>query len=136
MEDKCIFCDIINKKIGSVTVYEDDSFIAILDKFPTAKGHILIIPKKHHKDIFDAPNETLENALIIAKNICIALKKLGYDNINLLQNNGEVAGQSVFHFHLHIIPRKKDDNVTIEFNSQMEEDEVLLKLKDEILKFM
>lgn len=136
MGDKCIFCDIVSKKIDSVTLYDDDNFIAILDKFPTAKGHILVIPKNHHKDIFDAPKETVDNALFVAKKICLALKQLGYDNINLLQNNGEIAGQSVFHFHLHIIPRAENDNVTISFNSQMEEDENLLKLKNEILKFM
>lgn len=136
MEDKCIFCDIINKKIGSITVYEDNDFIAILDKFPTAEGHILVIPKSHHKDIFDAPAKTVENALVIAQKICKALKSMGYDNINLLQNNGEIAGQSVFHFHLHIIPRKENDNVKIEFNSKMEEDEKLLNMKNDILKFI
>lgn len=136
MDNNCIFCDIVNKKINSVIVYEDNDFIGILDKFPTAKAHILVIPKLHQEDIFSADDKMLSNVLVIAKKICNALKKMGYNDINILQNNGSLAGQSVFHYHVHIIPREISDNVKIEFNSQMQEDEVLINIKDEILKYI
>ncbi len=136
MENNCIFCNIANKSMNAVILYEDSKFVAILDKFPTAYGHVLIIPKVHQPNIFDADDDMLSDILIVAKKICNALKKLGYEDINILQNNGAIAGQSVFHYHMHIIPRKSDDNVKIEFDSQMQEDEDLINIKIEILKFM
>ncbi len=136
MEKDCIFCNIANKSMNAVILYEDSDFVAFLDKFPTAFGHVLIIPKVHQANIFEADDNMLAKILIIAKKICNALKELGYEDINILQNNGVNAGQSVFHYHIHIIPRKSDDNVKIEFDSKMQEDEVLNNIKNEILKFM
>ncbi len=136
MENDCIFCKIINKEIPSTTIYEDESFIAILDKFPTANAHILVIPKVHQANIFEADENVLKNILVVAKKLCEALEKMGYSNINLLQNNGEVAGQTVHHLHLHLIPREENDRVVIKFDSKMEEDENLNKIKSEILKYM
>lgn len=136
MSENCIFCKIINKEIPSVIVYEDDNFVAILDKFPTAKAHVLVIPKIHEENIFTASDITTKNILFVAKKICLALNNMGYNNINLLQNNGEIAGQTINHFHLHLVPREENDKVTIEFNSEMEDDDKLAEIKDEIVKCM
>ncbi len=132
----CIFCKIVNDEIPNVKLYEDENFIAILDKFPTAKGHILVMPKKHEENIFEASELTVSLILPVIQKICLALKKMGFSEINIIQNNGEVAGQTVMHLHFHIIPRNIDDNVKIAFNSQMAEDAELNILKDEILKYM
>jgi len=110
MDNNCIFCKIANGEIPSNTVYEDEDFRAILDLSPLQKGHTLLLPKKHCDDLFGIPEETAAKVLPRAKMIAKALKKAtGCDGFNILQNNGEAAGQSVKHFHLHIIPRISGD---------------------------
>ena len=101
----CIFCKIANGEIPSATIYEDDEFRAILDLGPSRKGHTLILPKKHYADLFDMPDETAKTVLPTAKKIAAALvKATNATGVQLIQNNGESAGQTVFHFHLHLIP--------------------------------
>lgn len=112
--DNCIFCKIANGEIPSKTIYEDEDFRAILDLGPATKGHTLILPKNHYGDLFELPKEEASKAIILAKKVAEQLKdKLKCDGLNLVQNNGEKAGQTVFHFHMHIIPRYKDDNQKI-----------------------
>ena len=113
-KDDCIFCKIANGEIPSNTVYEDEDFRAILDMGPAAKGHTLLLPKEHADNLFELPDETAEKALKVAKSIGKKLiSKLDADGMNIVQNNGEIAGQTVLHFHIHIIPRYKDDNQKI-----------------------
>ena len=110
--DNCIFCKILADEIPSSVVYEDDMFRAILDVNPAAKGHVIILPKKHAANIFELPDEEASKILIVARKIAKALKETYHcDGVNILQNNGEAAGQTVFHFHLHMIPRYKGDEV-------------------------
>ena len=110
--DNCIFCKIIDGSIPSTVVYEDADFKAIMDISPAAKGHVLILPKKHCADLLTIDGDVAAKAFGIASKIANAQKKaLGCDGINLLQNSGEAAWQSVFHLHIHLIPRYKDDNV-------------------------
>ena len=105
-EDNCIFCKIANGEIPSETIYEDSSFRVILDLGPASKGHALILPKKHYKDICDLDVETAEKVLPLAKKMGAAMKaSLGCSGFNVVQNNGKEAGQTVFHFHVHLIPR-------------------------------
>jgi len=105
-KDDCIFCKIANGEIPSDTVYEDDKYRAILDLSPAVKGHTLIIPKDHFDDLLSADEETLESVLKLAQRIGAAqLKALKCDGFNVVQNNGEAAGQTVHHLHVHIIPR-------------------------------
>lgn len=112
MQDHCVFCRIITGEIPSATVYEDEDFKAILDISPAAKGHIIILPKKHSADLYNLDAGTAEKALIVAQKIAKAMKEvLGCDGLNLLQNNGEAAGQTVLHFHIHLIPRYHNDQV-------------------------
>jgi histidine triad (HIT) family protein len=112
--DNCIFCKIIDGSIPSTVVYEDDDFKAIMDIAPAAKGHVLILPKKHCADLLSIDEDVASKALKIASKIANAQKKaFNCDGINLLQNTGEAAWQSVFHLHIHLIPRYKDDNVVV-----------------------
>lgn len=110
----CIFCKILKGDIPCNKVFENDNFIAILDAFPANEGHTLVIPKKHYKDIFEIDEDTLKEGYAIAKKIAEALKKsLNIENINILQNNGALASQTVNHFHIHVIPRIENDKVVI-----------------------
>ena len=109
MED-CIFCKIIAGEIPSTAVYEDEDFKAILDVGPAARGHVIIIPKKHAANIYELEDEDAAKVFPIAKKIATALKKTyDCDGVNVLQNNGKAAGQTVFHFHMHLIPRYEND---------------------------
>ena len=106
MKDDCIFCKLANGVFETNTLYEDDQFRVIFDASPATKGHVLIIPKEHYANAFEMPEDLIGDAYKFAKKIATALKDItGCDGINILQNNGEVAGQTVFHFHIHIIPR-------------------------------
>ena len=112
--DQCIFCKIAAGEIPSSTVYEDEYFKAILDLSPATKGHTIIIPKKHMKDAAELEGEYAKRILPVAAKIGMAMKKgLGCTGFNLVQNNGESAGQTVMHYHMHIIPRYQGDSVQI-----------------------
>ena len=110
--EKCIFCEIIANRIPSYKLYEDDNVICMLDINPLTKGHCLVIPKKHYKDIFEIDEVTLANIILAAKKVSMQIrKKLGAMGINILHASGKEAQQSVFHFHLHLVPRFKGDNL-------------------------
>ena len=113
-KDDCIFCKLANGDIPTNTIYEDESFRAILDMGPATKGHALILPKDHAMNLFELPDEISSKVLPLASKLGKQMvEKLGADGMNLVQNNGEVAGQTVMHFHLHLIPRYKEDGQTI-----------------------
>ena len=113
-KDDCIFCKIANGEIPSATVYEDSVCRVILDVNPANKGHALIIPKEHFDDIYSIDAEPAAKIFTIATEVAKAQKaELNPDGLNILQNNGEAAGQTVFHFHMHLVPRYIKDNVTM-----------------------
>ena len=110
----CIFCKIANGEIPSTTLYEDEDFRVILDLGPATRGHALLLPKNHFANLFELDDETAQKAILVAKKMAGKMKDaLGADGFNLVQNNGEAAGQSVFHFHMHLIPRYENDNAGI-----------------------
>lgn len=114
MEQNCIFCKIANGEIPSATIYEDEEFRAILDLGPASKGHALILPKTHASNLFELPDETAAKAMVLAKKLGRKLQEgLHADGLNVVQNNGEAAGQTVFHFHMHLIPRYEKDTVNV-----------------------
>ncbi|MCI8504710.1 MAG: HIT family protein [Lachnospiraceae bacterium] len=105
-DETCIFCKIANGEIPAAAIYEDEQFRVILDLGPASKGHALILPKNHFTDLTDLDEETSSKVLALAAKVGTAMKKsLGCAGFNLVQNNGEAAGQTVFHFHMHVIPR-------------------------------
>ena len=112
MKEDCIFCKIAKGEIHSATVYEDSHFTVILDVNPATKGHCLIIPKEHFDNIYDLDGETAGKLFALATCIARAMRDaLKCDGLNLVQNNGEIAGQTVNHFHLHLIPRYEGDGL-------------------------
>lgn len=111
-DDNCIFCKLANGDIPTTTLYEDEDFRVILDANPASKGHALIIPKEHYPNLYELDDSLAGRAMVLAKKMITKLTEvLGCDGYNLVQNNGECAGQTVFHYHLHLIPRYKDDDV-------------------------
>ena len=128
--DNCIFCKIANGEIPAATLYEDEDFRVILDLGPASKGHALILPKAHAANIYELSDEMAAKAMILAKKMATAMTEaLNCDGFNIVQNNGECAGQTVFHFHMHLIPRYKEDGVGITWTPGSLTDEV----KEEIL---
>lgn len=114
MTDKCVFCEIVNGRLPSFKLYEDDLFLAILDRFPAAPGHTLIVPKFHFEDLFGLCEKEGPAIMPLAQKIAGRLKEtLKPDGFNILQNNGRAAGQAVFHYHMHIIPRRAGDGIGI-----------------------
>lgn len=133
-DDKCIFCKIANGEIPSKTLYEDEEFRVILDLGPATKGHALILPKNHYANLYELPEDTAAHAMLLAKKMAIKMTdKLRCDGFNLVQNNGEIAGQTVFHFHIHLIPRYKDDNQEIGWKKGEPSQEELEEVKNQIV---
>lgn len=115
-KDNCIFCKIINGEIPSYVLYEDEQFKVILDVNPATKGHALILPKEHYANLYELPEETAADAMKLAQRMMRKMtEKLDCDGFNIVQNNGEAAGQTVFHFHMHLIPRYKNDGEILKY---------------------
>lgn len=133
-DDNCIFCKIANGDIPSKTIYEDEKFRVILDLAPDTKGHALILPKDHYKNLFELSDDRASEVFVLAKKLAVQMKdKLNCDGFNILQNNEEVAGQTVFHFHVHLIPRYIDDNQKISLNPSEPSQEELEAVKQQII---
>lgn len=132
-KDDCIFCKIANGEIPSTTVYEDEEFRVIFDIAPASKGHALILPKEHYADIFDIDKDVAGRLFSLATRIANGLKKeLNCEGMNIVQNNGEIAGQTVFHFHLHLIPRYTGDTVNVGWKPGEADMEELSKLAEAV----
>lgn len=130
--DTCIFCRIAAGEIPSKTVYEDEEFRAILDISPASKGHVLILPKEHAADLLELPDETAAHVTVLAKKLAAAMKKsLSAPAIKIVQNNGALAGQTVLHYHMHLIPCY-DGHEVPEWKQLSMEDEELSAVCDAI----
>ena len=134
-DENCIFCKIANGEIPSATLYEGDDFRIILDLGPASRGHALLLPKEHYENLYMLPDELAAKALPVAKKMITKLTEvLGCDGYNVVQNNGETAGQTVFHFHMHLIPRYKGDQVGLGWKmgelTDEERDDILAKLRE------
>lgn len=129
----CIFCKIIAGEIPSNTIYEDEEFKVILDASPASKGHALILPKEHYADIYEIDEDVAARAMKLAKKLAVHMTKvLSCDGFNILQNNHEAAGQTVFHFHIHLIPRyvgAKNDDILI-WNHETFTPEEMAEIRD------
>ena len=108
--DDCLFCKIVKGEIPCSKIYEDDKMIAFLDIRPTNKGHTLIVPKEHHLDLTEMPDDLLSAVAVLSKKIAKAvLTAVNADGVNIIQNNKGAAGQLVMHYHLHVVPRFSND---------------------------
>lgn len=125
-KDDCIFCKLANGQIPTNKIYEDDKFTVIMDAEPATKGHALILPKEHFDNLYEMDDEYASKVMPLAKKIAGHMKDvLGCDGLNVVQNNGTVAGQTVFHFHTHLIPRYKDQDTILTWtHAKLSADEI------------
>ena len=130
-KDDCIFCKLANGEIPTNTIYEDDDFRVFLDAAPATRGHCLIVPKEHFDDLEELDDSVSAKVLPLARKMMKLLKeKLSWDGFNVVQNNGRVAGQTVFHFHTHLIPRYNNDGQHLDMKpSEPKEGELEAVLK-------
>ena len=132
-DEACIFCKIANGEIPSKTLYEDEKYRVILDLGPAARGHALILPKDHYANLYELPDEACGEVMMLAKKMAVRMtEKLGCSGFNLVQNNGEAAGQTVFHFHVHVIPRYEGGPVIAGWTPGEEKPEVLAETAEKI----
>lgn len=135
IKEDCIFCKIAKGDIPSATVYETSDFRVIMDITPANEGHVLIITKEHYDDIFQIDGETAGKLFSLATIVARAIKdELGCDGLNVVQNNREAAGQTVKHFHLHLIPRYIDDGISLAWSQKETDKERLAELAKLIKK--
>lgn len=117
-DNNCIFCKIANGEIPSSTLYEDEKVRVILDISPASKGHALILPKDHYANFYEISDEMAQHVIKTAKKMAQRMQQeLGLEGLNVLQNNGELAGQTVFHYHMHLIPRYQGDKVKMKWET-------------------
>lgn len=110
----CVFCQIAQGRIPSIRIFENDGFIVFMDIAPQTEGHFLIVPRGHYEFLADVPDAVLAEVLPLAKKLSnAAMAGLGFEGFNLIQNNGEVAGQAVGHWHLHVIPRRSTEELPL-----------------------
>ncbi|MFR1833295.1 MAG: HIT family protein [Lachnospiraceae bacterium] len=132
-DETCIFCKIANGEIPSAAIYEDEDFRVILDLGPASEGHALILPKNHFKDICELDAQTAAKVLPLAAKIGAAMKEsLGCAGFNLVQNNGAAAGQTVHHFHMHIIPRYEGGPSMVTWEPHTADSEKLAQISEKI----
>ena len=115
-EKSCPFCKMVRHQIHAVVVYEDDEILAVMDLFPATPGHVLVLPKQHIENIYSLREDLASRIMVTASKIAKALKQqLSPDGLSLIQSNELAAGQTISHFHLHIVPRYKGDPVVLRF---------------------
>lgn len=129
----CIFCKIIAGEIPSFKLYEDDATFAFMDINPANDGHALVIPKDHAKDVHAVSDDSISRTVITAKKIAAAVEKIvSPGGINLVQCNGPAAGQSVFHFHMHVLPRREGDELKMNWGLKPGDMDAIGKLAKKI----
>ena len=133
-KDNCIFCKIVAGEIPSHTTYENEYCKVILDINAATKGHSIIIAKDHYDNFFELPEEKAVEVMKVAKIMSKQMaENLQCDGFNILQNNNEVAGQTVMHYHMHLIPRYKCDNQDLTMGTTQPSQEELLEIKNIII---
>lgn len=133
----CIFCKIAEGQIPSYKIYEDDVCLAFLDLSQANIGHTLIVPKKHFDNMIAIDDEVAGHLFKVTSKLTKAISKaLGVNDFNILNNCGEVAGQTVHHFHIHIIPRNVNDSIKIELDSNKLTEEEFIDLKNNLISYV
>lgn len=131
--EDCIFCKVLLGEIPGERIYEDDHAIAVMDINPWTRGHAVVFPRRHAADVFDIDDEELGHVAVAAKRVAAKLRDaLGCDGLNLLQSNGSAAWQTIFHLHVHVIPRYDGDPLELPARPRPAEPEELAALAREI----
>lgn len=134
---ECIFCRIVKGEIPSTKVFENENVVAFLDISPINKGHCLVVPKKHHETFNDVPEKLLKELVLASQKISKAVEKaVDAEGYNILVSNKKVAGQDVFHFHLHVIPRYADDGFGFQWPHKKYEEGEMNSYKEKIAKLL
>ena len=128
-DQNCIFCKLANGEIPTNKIYEDDDFTVIMDASPATKGHSLILPKEHYANLYEIPDEIAAKVFPLVKKLVSHMTEvLKCDGFNVLQNNGETAGQTVFHFHMHLIPRYEGKAQILTWSNETFSDEEMKEI--------
>jgi histidine triad (HIT) family protein len=131
--EDCIFCKVLAGEIPSERVYEDDHTVAVMDINPWTRGHAVVIPRKHAENLFEIEDSELEHVAVAAKRLATKMRDtLGCDGVNLLQSNGRAAWQTIFHLHVHVIPRYDGDPLELPTRPQPAKPEELAEVAEEI----
>jgi histidine triad (HIT) family protein len=131
--EDCIFCKVLRGEIPSERVYEDERAIGVMDINPWTRGHAVVFPRKHATDLFEIGDEELGHVAVAAKRVATAVRdRLDCDGVNLLQSNGRAAWQTIFHLHVHVIPRYDDDPLELPTRPRPAEPEELAEVAREI----
>jgi len=129
----CIFCKIVAGEVPSFTLFEDDATLAFMDINPANEGHALVIPKEHAVDLYAVPDEALTRTTVTAKKVAAAVARtLNPDGLNLVQCNGAAAAQSVMHFHVHVLPRSKNDGLAMNWGLKLGDIDAIGRLAERI----
>jgi histidine triad (HIT) family protein len=127
--EDCIFCMVLRGEIPSEQIYEDEHAVAVLDINPWTRGHAVVFPRKHAKDLFEIEDDELQHVAVAAKRVAAKVRDtLDCDGVNLLQSNGRAAWQTIFHLHVHVIPRYDDDPLELPTHPQRAEPEELAEV--------
>ncbi len=114
MSEGCIFCQIVRKEKQAYLVWEDEKCVAFLDAYPVTEGHTLVIPKEHYANIYEIPVDILAHIITVCKRLAIDYKEIFQTiGLNIIQSNGIAAKQTIFHFHIHLVPRYHQDGLTL-----------------------
>jgi histidine triad (HIT) family protein len=129
----CIFCKIVSGEAPAQIVAEDERTIAFMDISPATRGHLLVIPRRHSRDLLEIDPDDLHATLVTAQRMARRIHdRLGADGVNLLNARGEAAWQTVFHFHLHVIPRYEDDPLRLPWNPEPGDKDEIAAVADEL----
>jgi histidine triad (HIT) family protein len=132
-DEDCIFCKVLRGEIPSERVYEDEYAIGVMDINPWTRGHAVVFPRKHAADLFEIDDEELGHVAVAAKRLAASMRdRLDCDGVNLLQSNGRAAWQTIFHLHVHVIPRYDDDPLELPTRPRPADPEELAEVAREI----
>ena len=133
----CIFCKIVAGEIPSFKLFEDEATLAFMDINPASEGHALVIPKEHAPDVYGVSDEALARTVVTAKRVAAALARtLNPDGLNLVQCNGAAAAQSVMHFHVHVLPRAKNDGLAMNWGLKLGDIDAIGRLAERVRVWM
>jgi len=133
----CVFCKIVAGEIPSFTLFEDEATLAFMDINPANEGHALVIPKEHAVDLYSMSDEALARTMATAKKVAAAVARtLNPDGLNLVQCNGPAAAQSVMHFHVHVLPRVRDDGLAMNWGLKLGDIDAIGRLAERIRVWM
>ncbi len=136
MSEECIFCQIVRKKKEAYFVYEDERCAAFLDAYPVNEGHTLVVPKEHYENIYDIPEDIFAHVMKIGKKLAMDYQKIFQSiGLNIIQSNGTAAKQTIFHFHVHLIPRYQNDGLALFRHHFARTDHDLLNTYKKIIAF-